>query len=315
MKTFITCILFSVCYSISLAQNYVPFPTSNAVWRGQRDYIEQTCPSMVCWHYVDFNQFINGDTIINGLVYHNLYETSIDNLYSVYQNYYLISSTYNAPYSIGQFREDNNKHLYYFRYWNTFYDSLLFDFNLSIGDTFRSTLNYGGYLKVSAIDSVFDGTVFRKKYFLDNDTISSNNFTPWFIIEGIGSNGGFTDQIVMGVESESNLYCFRENNIIKYSDSIHNCSLVNIKENQSQQSSFTLSPNPTTEILNLKSEQPILFPLELFVMDMRGRLITQKIIYNTGDLSLNVKSFTNGEYLLAIKNKESVLFHGIFSKQ
>ena len=78
--------------------------------------------------------------------------------------------------------------------------------------------------------------------------------------------------------------------------------MVSIKEIQSSQSLFTLSPNPTSEILNLKSEQLILFPLAILIMDMQGKLITQKIIHNNDDLSLNVKSFVNGEYLIAIKN-------------
>ncbi len=305
MKTFITCILFSVCCSISIAQNYVPFPSSNAIWRGARYWIDSWQPQLT-GHNWEYNQAIVGDTIINGMTYHKLEETSIENIYNLPQNI-LISSTYNGTHYAGAFREDSLKRIYFQN--GSMNELLFYDFNLTVGDSFQTALTGGYYLHVTSIDSFFDGFIYRKKIILDNISYDV------FLIEGIGANTGFTDNFLYGLENWSDLNCYRENNIIKYSDSTTNCSLVNVNENQFHQSSFTLSPNPTTEILNLKSGQPILFPLELFVMDMQGKLIKQKILLNESDLSLNVKLFSNGEYLLGIKNKEAVLFHGIFSKQ
>ncbi len=308
MKTLTCCILFSVCCSISFAQNYVPFPTSNAIWRGQRSGING---GNLEWIQLEYNQAIAGDTLINGIIYHQLKETSIEFLYNL-NPHYLISITPYGTYYIGAFREDSLKRIYYLPNGST-NEVVLFDFNLTVGDTLLSSLAQVNLI-VTAIDSFFDGAIFRKKYFFDVDTFFS---TPpiGFLIEGVGANSGFNFWLPPYFEDDGLLYCFRENNIIKYTDSTNNCSLVSINENHLIQSSFTLSPNPTSEILNLKSEQPILFPLELLVMDMQGKLITQKIIHNNAELSLNVKSFANGTYLLAIKNKESVLFHGIFSKQ
>ncbi len=308
MKTFFTCILFSVYCSISVAQNYVPFSTSNAVWRGQRSGING---GNLEWIQLEYNQAITGDTMINGIVYHQLKETSIEYLYNL-NPHYLISITPYGTYYIGAFREDSLKRIYYLQTGST-NEVVLYDFNLTVGDTLLSSLAQVNLI-VTEIDSFFDGAIFRKKYYFDVDTLFS---TPpiGFLIEGVGANTGFNFWLPQYFEDDGLLYCFRENNIIKYTDSTNNCSLVNIKENQFPQSSFTLSPNPTTEILNLKSEKSILFPLKLFVMDMQGKLITQKIIHNNDDLSLNVKSFANGTYLLTIKNKESVLFRGIFAKQ
>ncbi len=305
MKTFICCLLFSVCCSISNAQNYVPFPTATAVWRGQR--ADWSGGLGITGDWWEFNQSISGDTIINGIVYHKIEETSNHDVYSL-MPFYLLSSTFFGTYYTGAFREDSTKKIFYFRNGANNED-LLYDFNLTVGDSFQTALTQGGYLHVVSIDSFFDGSIFRKKFNLDNQLQNP------YLIEGIGSNFGFNDLIGWRAEQASTLYCFRENNIIKYTDSTNNCSLVSVEEIQSSKSLFNLSPNPTSEILNLKSEQPILFPLELLLMDMQGKLILQKTILNNDDLSLNVKSFSNGEYLIAIKNKERILFHGIFSKQ
>lgn len=297
--------MFFVCCSISFAQNYVPFPTTNAVWRGQKFWIDGSLSQLIA-HELEYHQVIAGDTTINGMTYHKLEETSLENAYN-YPIPIIISTTYNGTYYTGAFREDSSKRIFFLRNGSVNED-LLYDFNLAVGDSFQSSLTQQYYLHITAIDSFYDGFIYRKKLILDNSLSD-------FLIEGIGSSFGLNDFLLHFLEGYFHLYCFKENNIIKYTDSVHNCSLVNIKENQSQQSSFTLSPNPTTEILNVKSEQTLLFPLELFVMDMQGKLMAQKIIHNNDDLSLNVKSFSKGEYLLAVKNKENVLFHGIFCKQ
>lgn len=309
VKKYLLIVMMGLSNLFAEGQNYVPFPTANAVWRGERNYIEPTGGLPILWHYVDFNQFIGSDTMINGLVYHNLMETSVDNLYQVYPGQYLISSTNNGPGLIGRFREDSNKRIYYFGYFTT--DSLLFDFNLSVGDTFQSTLlNASGYLKVTAIDSVFDGLIFRKKYILDTDTISFND-PPWFLIEGIGSNGGFAAEILPGLEYGSSLYCYRENNIIKYSDSIHNCSLVGMEEVQSDNIKLTIFPNPTTNQLTIETNSTS--PLFVILYDIASRKILEKEFINR--VTLNTEELSKGIYIYEVRDKGVVVKNGKVVKE
>ncbi len=315
MKTFIFFLLFSVCCSNSIAQNYVPFPTSNAVWYETWGEISSGNGSMQTLY-----NFIDGDTIINNLLYHKIYTAS-----GWYQSPwafgfpppFILPSVFNyTGFYTGAIREDSSKHVFY---WPLFqnppiHEYLLYDFNLIVGDTLSDSL-YNiqepfVFHTVYSIDSIFDGFIYRKRYVLNSPSYKT------FLIEGIGSTRGLIQSINPFFEGWASLLCFSEDTIPKYSDLNFNlCSLTAIEENNNRKNSFTLSPNPTTKILNLKSEQPILFPVELFVMDMQGRLKTQKIIYSNDDLSLNVKAFANGVYLLAIKNKESVLYRGMFSKQ
>lgn len=254
-----------------------------------------------------YNQSISGDTVINNNTYHKIEETSEDITRDFQNSFIILSDTFNGTYYVGSFREDSSRKIFYFPSGAS-NEQLLYDFSLSVGDSFQTAMTQGYYLHITSIDSFFDGMVFRKKYLLDQ---GSNDF----LIEGIGSNLGFNDYLVHFIEYYSILYCYAENNFTRYPDTSAYCSLVSINEVKSIQKIFTLSPNPTTEILNLKSEQPFLFPLELLVMDMQGRLMIQKIIHGNDDLLLNVKTFASGTYLLAIRNKESVLYHGFFSKE
>lgn len=314
MKTLICCFVLLVSCLISFAQNYVPFPTANAVWRANRLFMSLG-PSQDEIHHLDYHQVIDGDTTINGLTYHKLYETAVDNWIFAFGGG---GGTYSWNHLyIGSFREDSSKHIYSINTFNPI-EELLYDFNLSVGDTLPASPNHTADIWISNIDSIFDGSIYRKRYTLSADTIQANNWAINYvsIIEGIGSTHGLIWTLDPYFENGGELFCFKENGSIKYFDSTYaNCSLVNLQENQFHHSSFSFSPNPTSEILNLKSEQPISFPLELFVIDMQGRLITQKAINTNDDLFLNVKSFAKGEYILAIKNKESILFRGVFSKQ
>ena len=318
MKTFICCLFFPFYYSISYAQNYIPFPTANAIWYESYGWNGGT------FSYLGVEyKYLNGDTTINSLLYHKIYSEG-----GIIYNPWPLGFPPPPPFIVppvfagsggynGAIREDSSKHVFFFPANQNppIHEYLLYDFNLHVGDTLSDTLyniqNPFVKIVVNSIDSIFDGFVFRKTYNLNSSIYYAS------IIEGIGNTRGLTYSLLPFFEDWAGLICFSENNIPKFNNLDYNfCSLTGIGEiNPTDKTLFNLSPNPTTEILNIKSKQPILFPLQLFVMDMQGKLITQKIIYNNDDLSLNVKTLENGAYLIAIKNKECVLFHGIFSKQ
>ena len=308
MKNITTILLFFVFCSNLCAQNYVPFPTSNAVWRG--NYADWSGLG-ITGYWWQYNQTISGDTLINGVLYHNLEETTIQEEYNL-QPWYLISSTFLGTHYVGAFREDSTRRIYFWRGGFPSED-LIYDFNLSEGDSFVNILSQGYYLHIISIDSFFDGSVFRKKY--SYSCTPTANCIEGYLIEGIGSTTGFPFFLLPGLEETSELYCFRENNIIKYTDSVNSCSLVGEKEIQTIKNLFIVYPNPTASVVNLKSNQPLNFPLSMLLTDMQGKLICQKNIFNESDLFLNVKSFANGEYLLAIKNKERIVFREIFTKE
>lgn len=313
MKTFVACFLFSVCCLTSYAQSYVPFPTTNAVWNDAYGFNGGSFSYLGSKY-----DFIDGDTVINNLQYHKVYSQA-----GTYYSPWLLGSfpppavflvstftgigTYN-----GAIREDSNKHIYYFPTSQNppAHEYLLYDFNLQVGDTLSDTLynvQQGSSYVVDSIDSIFDGFIYRKRYYLN---------TQANLIEGIGSSRGLTQGLDPFFEDWATLLCFSDT-ISKYTDPLFNlCSLLSINDNNATiKNLITIFPNPTSGFLNLKLEDVNSFPLELMMMDMQGKLILQKSITYNDDLSFDMKAFSKGEYFIAVRNKKSILFHEIIFKQ
>ena len=126
-------------------------------------------------------------------------------------------------------------------------DTLLYDFNLNLGDTLPITANNNGgnLFYVSAIDSILIGTTYRKEFAI-RDTGSSWDFD--YLIEGIGSTRGLFEKITVPFEGGSSLNCFDQNYSCVYPDSNYNCPLyfLGISSIQKPEQSITTYPNPST---------------------------------------------------------------------
>lgn len=231
---------------ISKAQTYIPFPTSNASWI-ESEFCDER-------HYE-----IVGDTVVNGLTYHLLYvnvkfytqgPTGCFNPFS-----YTLSGGY-----AGAFRNDSlNKRVFYLPP-NQSSDTLLYDFNLSVGDTLPTTYkaiynNLNINLSVSRVDSIFSGGVFRKRFTFNHcagifgDTLR--------LIEGIGSN-----QLLLGAYiiceafGPPFLHCMKKNGLTLYSDPSGTCQLITSlskKNSITKEKEISVSPNPTNGKLSISS--------------------------------------------------------------
>jgi len=104
------------------------------------------------WHTWTYQQFITGDTVINGLIYHKLEENGIFEWEAypipISSGSYLYFHQY-----AGCFREDN-KVIYYISPTGTA-ENYLYNFNLNVGDTLPSNiLTNGNYTMITRIDSI-----------------------------------------------------------------------------------------------------------------------------------------------------------------
>ncbi|MGP8214038.1 MAG: hypothetical protein ACLQQ4_00605 [Bacteroidia bacterium] len=159
---------------------YHPFPDSNAYWK------ENSGSSAIPPGYCDcYGYKLSGDTVINGIVYHKLY--SVGGIYSSNASLCGVEGTV-SHYSnfYGALREDSAKHIYLCCTTGLgAKDSLLYDFNLKVGDTLKqynsnATINY-----VSSIDSILIDGNYRKQFIIGGGYNS--------IIEGIGSMQGLVE--------------------------------------------------------------------------------------------------------------------------
>ena len=173
------------------AQQYVPFPDSNVSW--SEFYYGQAGPNL------KYTYFIQGDTNINSQLYHKIYSNDS-------------SSTF---FYIGGLRKYNKK--IYFIDKNCSHDILLYDFNLTIGDSIKSSCilcdtTLSLYMKVVTIDSVLlPDMTYRKRINFDWGSIYS-----W--IEGIGSIFGllYPENNCSTCICWTELVCFKHNDTTLY---------------------------------------------------------------------------------------------------
>jgi len=202
---FVILLLISVS---TIGQTYVGFPDSNVVWR-QTDYWNNQT-SLICR---DYQLFIVGDTTINSIAYSNIYWSGTWGP-NGWCNYQVFST--GTP--IVGLREDSTKHIYLFDY-NSSMEYLLYDFNLTLGDTLPNALPLnqwqgGTIITISQLDSVQIGATYRKRYWCSTSLSSScspcTNYMS--IIEGIGSEYGlFADLSPNWPEKNYSLICLSQN--------------------------------------------------------------------------------------------------------
>ncbi|HEX7413365.1 MAG TPA: hypothetical protein VF411_04905, partial [Bacteroidia bacterium] len=268
MKKHILLILtFLFVFKIGQGQTnvYHPFPDSNAVWNETSWYYNNGLPPPI---YNPNIVFLAGDTVISTIHYKKLlssgyrYATVTSNSCCVYYNAYA-----------GAIRQDTiHKKVYYRNYSSTSVDTLLYDFNLNVGDTLpKSYIN--NYLIVSnfvsSIDSILIGTSYRKQYHISVRGGGNSNYVS--LIEGIGSTFGLTYPLYPPLENGYNLNCFSQNNVTLYPNSSGSCSLaLGIKEQKESAFTFSIYPNPSSGNISITGNINI---DELKVSDMLGQLV------------------------------------------
>ena len=214
--------LFFAILSKAQTSIYHPFPDSNAVWNEEGSSVFGGAPPE--WYHWQQRYFINGDTIIN-YTYHKIYVKRIDEYppFVSYCHSYVIPGIPLTDY-FGAIRQDTLQKKVFFLPSGSLNDTLLYNFNLNLGDTLPPTYNHQTTLIVNHVDSMFDGTNYRK-YFSLSDVFHSDSVA---IIEGIGSSRGLFWWLDPPFEAGNSLHCFEQNGATLFSDSCPNsCDMAN----------------------------------------------------------------------------------------
>jgi hypothetical protein len=307
-------ILFCAFQIQLFAQNYKPIPEANTVWiQASFLYFVNGHEHSTITNPITFSQ----DTTINNISYHTLIGHEITEWVDGFgnpQNY--ATGTYTTEGYNFYFRQDiPNKKVYTLK---NNQDTLLYDFNLSVGQVYPATANNSLYpqLKVMHQDSVLlpDG-FYHKKWQLGTNSLDSGYIS---IIEGIGATSGFSLDFYPLFEQASALLCMRtfsdflyENwnftGIIppKYSEYCDaNLGFENIGKNKH---SFEVYPNPVTEELNLFSSYQTSenVTIKLYTIDGLEIRKDQKIALPA---KIDVSFLQKGIYLIVVNNDQFIKF-------
>ena len=167
------------------------------------------------WKIVENTKyFLNGDTTIGNIKFFRLYKSGVAH----YDHPFYYNNVY-----VGALRDSEDKIVFIKKTKTT--ESILFDFNVKVGDTIKSAIGKGK--KIISIDTLQNG---RRVFYHAKD-----HYNLGFLIEGIGSNGGLFNTgssfvMIHSGEMATYLICYSENNSLVYQSEvgmIANCDIVN----------------------------------------------------------------------------------------
>lgn len=312
----------------SFSQTYYPFPDSVGIWRQASIYGNsgQTTGST---HY---SFFINGDTIINTNTYSKLYLSySISNIDTSAATYFAALREDQKKvyvYLDSNLRSNPNQFPPQVHFYNRLCNSLtsnisnfnrdllLYDFDVSIGDTITYPYLDSLQITIQNIDSVEIQNQYRKKYrYLRpwNPSAGCDGNSDFEYTEGIGeTNGGlFSLWWIGNLDNDETFNCFKDDEII-YSKVI-DCDNPTVRIEEEENSQYIkIYPNPTSgkifiEFSN-KSEK-----VNYSIFDISGKEVASSILNQTN--SIDVSNFRKGLYLIKLKTETGQLKSTLISIQ
>lgn len=240
-------IILFIFTSLSLtvsAQVGTHFADSNAVWKINYRWMP---PSPFGYNGYAEN-YISGDTIINDKVYKKIGKTGYD--------IFCTDIITSGPDYMGALREDTTQNKVFFIPDGFQNDTLLYDYNLQVGDTLPpgyNTMFLGGELFVAFIDTIETIGVLRQRWNLEAEYYGQ--FAS--IIEGIGSTTGLLEEIYM-FEADAFLRCYYQNDTAVYTGGVSanecvmptdSCYFLGIYEEDILD--VTCYPNPANDWLHI----------------------------------------------------------------
>jgi len=316
MKAFLLIYLLLFITNAS-GQNSPVFPDSNAIWRNY-SWLTGHSPGHTETQINDYEYMLDGDTVLVNH-YSKLYSKGWrHNLNSSFSSQ-THDSVFYCQYD-GAIRTDSLKHVY----WLSKYDSLerlLYDFNLSSGDTLPLTYSYPTYQIniniVRSTDSLLIGNQYKKRFNICTTVDTSVVFS---LIEGVGSTNGLFSTMILqqGIEHGENLICFYLNGILSYST--NNTSYSPTQQicklftciNPSER--ISIFPNPANSYLNIKLQDYVLNEnVVATIFDETGRLLIQEKMTEQV-LRINISGLSSGFYIIQLADQSNIIFQSRFIK-
>jgi hypothetical protein len=270
---------------------YTPFPESiSTYWTD----LEDVTSLQQSYHH---QNRITKDTIISGMTYHKLLRTT---KHTVYHSSGSVSYSQNV---YGYFRNDSINKKVWLRLAGANSDSLLYDFNLEVGDTISNTYRFNyptspnPNFKIDSISFSKLGGKLHKVYHTSGPCANDS------LIEGIGfSSGTFLNNTPCFLGATYNLECMNIDGENYYPDSTYNCNLITqLVQFSNSKNAISVYPNPIGTEFNISFPSEI---INLSIYDLNGKLV-QQLDESAKRHSLKVEP---GSYILRIEDQDNQLY-------
>jgi len=253
---------------------------------------------MPCLEIHNYIYYLNGDSTVGNFVYKKVFKRlEIDYNWMAPpppimcegSSYYDVFCALIRQESLKLYLNDNDN------------DYLLYDFDLTVGDTLPITWNmWIEGIVVTSIDSILIGDIYRKIFNL-NDVSS----IPDFLIEGIGFSGGFIDYYP-SPEFPSVLLCFTLNDTTYYPSYGYSCDLSVSIPSVIADEEFKMFPNPIIDKLTIETNSQAIFD-QVIAYDIAGNKIQLKFKLKHPDkIIIDCSSIRPGFYILQLQSGKTI---------
>ena len=237
------------------------------------------------------------DTIINSITYKKLYKFTD------------IEFSPNTAEYYGGLRENTQKQVFYKGPHSYNNEILLYDFSLSVGDTFSMAVPLDtAIFEIASIDTINYNGVPRRKFTIKLLPYPIGDIIAGIWIEGIGNYEGILSfPRNYAADNWSVTRCYIHNGDLLYSNYSHGGNdcitpLMGV-ESIIEDNSITIYPNPTSSEVNISSEN-IINSIEIF--NSLGQRVYYSVV-NSIEKVIDISSFTNGVYILGVKTDNGVI--------
>ncbi|HZV70300.1 MAG TPA: T9SS type A sorting domain-containing protein [Saprospiraceae bacterium] len=296
LKLILACLLLSSYFNESYSQEYIPFFVDNVKWTMERTHpVPGQGDGHSFWEIYTLN-----DTLINNKIYRKVATKNLCRKWPDMQgNLHYDYSIVTKEYIFGGIREENKK-IYLLRFtpypqWSLFQQNippfnleeehLLYDFDVTPGDTIHFTGNYFTII----IDQIASSQNY-KSYEVTNSSAYYFPFETGTLQEGLGSSYGFFGS-----------YDSYLTDLICYTINDHNCAPCTgfvSTDNIDVSGNLKIYPNPANDILNVISESDFLIE-EIKITDSTGKLLGVRKFSNH-TIQLDLSGFPAGIIFLHI---------------
>lgn len=289
----------------SNAQPYVSMTESSNQWNFSR-FTHGPCND--CCQ--DFSYYFQGDTTIGGLSYQKLYKSAINycHINFVCDRDSVCSLTNNF---VAGLRDDTLMKRVYVYDPLIQADTLLFDFDLKLGDTLRASYFNRNYISNPLVNMVVDsigfdtiGSVVHRLLFIDS--LNSGPAHAYVLIEGIGSENGLLENYIYSIPRDHDLKCFTNSNGI-YPSGLSSCNFITSStENKlNALENWNVYPNPNHGRIEIPSSADF---KTVVIYSMSGRKIFEKefVIGQINEVSIDGPP---GVYLLQFQRQNGELIN------
>ncbi len=241
----------------------------------------------------------NEEVIIDGLKYNYIEESeNYEESYDTWLNWDKTIFSFSPAACIQNLliRESDGK-VYTRTLGNTSEERMIYDFNLSVGDTFVSYVPFVSKYVVYSIDTVSINGNLLKRLYLRNESIEDE----W--IEGVGSINypliAPFNYITMSTSAK--LLCLKQNNETVFINPDYNTCYLYFGLNSIDKTSVEIYPTLAKDEINIISNNNV--PLDICFVNLSGKIL-KKIRLHSNE-KIDISSLSSGVYNVIINKTYS----------